>query len=218
LYGQILKTKNILSTFDDFIGKEILSDRDTQDYHSIYIDFYDEFRKIKNNDKENINDDLIFEMELIKQVEINIDYILELIRKYHRDHILNCEISIKIRNVIDSSVELRNKKDLIDQFINSLNIESLIDEDWQEFVEKKKIEELDQIIKDEDLNRDDTYEFVKNSFRDGNVSTTGTALSIILPPISRFSKTGELTKKKESVIEKLIKFFNRFFNISNKEF
>ena len=72
--------RNILTTFDEFIGNEILSDRDIQDYHSAYIDLYNEFRKGVEDAKENINDDLVFEMELIKQVEINIDYVLGLIK------------------------------------------------------------------------------------------------------------------------------------------
>ena len=82
LYNVILRLKNILSAFDEFVGNEILSERDFQDYHSIYIDLYNEFRNKNKQDKENINDDIIFEIELIKQVEINIDYILMLIRKY----------------------------------------------------------------------------------------------------------------------------------------
>ncbi|HBS11556.1 MAG TPA: DEAD/DEAH box helicase, partial [Flavobacteriaceae bacterium] len=127
LYGGILKLRNILTTFDEFEGNEILTERDIQDYHSRYIDLYNEFRKGKDSEKENINDDLIFEMELIKQIEINIDYILELIRKYHKDHTKNKEILTDINKAIDSSVELRNKKDLIEQFIESLDISSAVD-------------------------------------------------------------------------------------------
>ena len=112
-------------------------------------------------------------------------------------------------------MELRNKKDLIEQFITSLDIQSIVDDDWQEFVKKKKIEELEKIICDENLNHDETFKFIKNAFRDGSLATTGTSISKVLPPLSRFSKTGERTKKRESVIGKLIKFFERFFNISN---
>ncbi len=166
LYGGILKIRNILTTFDDFSGKEILSERDIQDYHSLYIDLYNEFRRGKDEEKENINDDLVFEMELIKQIEINIDYIIELIKKYHGDHIKNKEILSDINRAIESSVELRNKKDLIEQFIESLDISSSVDGDWIEFVEKKKKEELERIIEEEKLNHDETYRFIENSFRD----------------------------------------------------
>ncbi|HNX57307.1 MAG TPA: type I restriction endonuclease subunit R, partial [Prolixibacteraceae bacterium] len=116
LYGSILKFKNILSTFDEFIGKEILPERDVQDYHSLYISLYQEFRNKQKGDSENINDDIVFEMELIKQVEINIDFILELIRQLHECNSQDTEIIVKINKAIGSSVELRSKKDLIDDF------------------------------------------------------------------------------------------------------
>jgi len=112
-------------------------------------------------------------------------------------------------------MELRNKKDLINQFIASLDIHSVVDDDWQKFVEGKKVEELETIIESEGLDHDATYTFIKNAFRNGNVTTTGTAITKILPPVSRFSPTGERTKKRESVIEKLTRFFERFFNISS---
>jgi len=217
LYGAILRVRNILTTFDEFTGNEILSDRDVQDYHSAYIDIYNEFRKGKEEAKENVNDDVIFEMELIKQVDINIDYILGLIKKYHEDHTKNKELLLDINKAIDSSVELRNKKDLINQFIASLDIHSVVDDDWQKFVEGKKVEELETIIESEGLDHDATYAFIKNAFRDGSVMTTGTAITKILPPVSRFSPTGERSKKRESVIEKLTGFFERFFGISGGE-
>jgi len=132
----------------------------------LYIDLYNDFRKGKDDEKENINDDLVFEMELIKQIEINIDYIIELIKKYHADHINNKEILFDINRAIESSVELRNKKDLIEAFIQSLDISSAVDGDWITFVEGKKKEELEKIIEEEKLNQDETYKFIENSFRD----------------------------------------------------
>lgn len=218
LYGAILRVKNILTTFDEFTGNQILTDRDIQDYHSMYIDLYNEFRKTNEEEKENINDDIIFEMELIKQVEINIDYVLSLIKRYHEDHTKNKELLIDINKAIDSSFELRNKKDLINQFITSLDVHAVVDEDWQKFVEEKKVEELEQIISNENLDRDATYTFIKNAFRDGGVAVTGTAISKVLPPVSRFSPTGERTQKRESVLTKLTNFFERFFDISGGKF
>jgi len=153
-------------------------------------------------------------MELIKQIEINIDYILSLVKKYHEDHIKNREILVDINKAIDSSVELRNKKDLINEFIASLDIHASVDEDWQKYVEKKKTEELETIIKQENLDRDKTYQFVRDAFRNGRVATTGTALVKVLPPVSRFSPGGERSKKRESVLDKLTRFFERFFDIS----
>jgi type I restriction enzyme R subunit len=214
LYGAILRLQNILSAFDEFKGNEILTERNTQDYHSIYIDLYNEFRKTGDEEKEVINDDLVFEMELIKQVEINIDYILELVKKYHKDHIKNKEILVDINKAIDATVGLRNKKDLILQFIDSLDAHSVVDEAWQTYIETKRREELEEIIKQENLNRDETYKFMQNAFRNGYITTTGTDLAKVLPPISRFSPTGERSKKRESVLNKLTLFFERFFTIS----
>jgi type I restriction enzyme R subunit len=218
LYGGILRLRNILTTFDEFAGNEILSPRDLQDYHSAYIDLYNEFRKGKDSEKENINDDLVFEMELIKQVEINIDYVLALIKQYHEDYTDNRELLIDINKAIDSSVELRNKKDLINQFITSLDVHSVVDEDWRKFVDGKKVEELEQIIASENLDHEATYAFVRNAFRDGAVATTGTAITKVLPPVSRFSPTGERTQMRESVISKLTGFFERYFDISGGDF
>lgn len=218
LYGAVLRVRNILSTFDEFIGNGILTERDVQDYHSMYIDLYNEFRKGVEKEQENINDDLVFEMELIKQVEINIDYVLSLIKTYHEDHVKNRELLVDINKAIDSSVELRNKKDLINQFISTLDVHSVVDDDWQKFMDRKKIEELDQIIAAENLDHEATYAFVKNSFRDGSVATTGTAITNILPPMSRFSPKGERTQKRESVLDKLTRYFERFFDISGGKF
>lgn len=218
LYSAILRVRNILTTFDEFAGNEILTERDIQDYHSAYIDLYNEFRKGVEDVKENINDDVVFEMELIKQVEINIDYVLGLIKRYHEDHTKNRELLLDINKAIDSSIELRNKKELINQFITTLDVHSVVDEDWQKFVDKKKVEELDQIISSEGLDPDATYTFVRNAFRDGSVATTGTAITKVLPPVSRFSATGERTKKRESVLTKLTSFFERFFDISGGKF
>jgi len=219
LYSGILRVRNILTTFDEFIGHEILTERDVQDYHSMYIDLYNEFRKGAGADQENINDDLVFEMELIKQVEINIDFVLGLIKKYHEDHNNNREILVDINKAIDSSIELRNKKDLINQFITSLDIHSVVDDDWHKFVDKKKIEELEQIISNENLDHGATYSFVQNAFRDGNLATTGTAVTKIMAVRpSRFAPDGSYSKKRESVLSKLTGFFEKFFDISGGKF
>jgi type I restriction enzyme R subunit len=147
-------------------------------------------------------------------IEINIDSILALIKKYHEGHLKDKEIVIIIKKAIDSSVELRNKKELIEQFIDSLTPSTNVDDDWHSFVDAKKVEELDQIINDENLDKDETYKFITNAFRDGYVQTTGTAITKVLPPVSRFTPTGDRTKKRESVIEKFTSFFNKFWDIS----
>jgi type I restriction enzyme R subunit len=213
LYGGILKVRNILSSFDEFVGNGILTERDIQDYHSIYIDLYNEFRNKTRGDNENVNDDIVFEMELIKQIEINIDYILELIRKYHESHLQDKEIVVSIGKAINSSMELRNKKDLIEQFIASLTPATDVDDDWRKYVDEKKIEELNCIIADENLNKAETEVFMKNAFRDGFVSETGTAIAKLLPPMDPFAPNNRYVEKKMTVIEKLKSFLNRFWGI-----
>ena len=215
LYSAILKFRNILTTFDEFEERQILTERDVQDYHSMYINLYHEFRNKERGDSENINDDIVFEMELIKQVEINIDYILELIRQYHEGNSKDTEIIVKINKAVGSSLELRSKKDLIDQFISSLAPSNDVDESWQSFVEKKKREELERIIAEENLNKEETFRYIESAFRDGYVQETGTAITRVLPPVSRFTPSGERSQKREIVLSKIKEFFQRFFDISD---
>lgn len=217
LYGAILRMRNILSTFDEFVGKEILAARDVQDYHSIYLDLYNKYRNQNKKDQEDVNDDIVFEMELIKQIEINIDYILMLLHKYQESHFKDKEIVVTITKSIDSSMELRSKKDLIEQFISALTPTTRIDDDWQTFIQQKKKSELDAIIKDENLNKEATYSFVNNAFRDGYVQTFGRELAGLLPPISLFSRSNNRTQKRLTVVEKLTAFFNRFKDLSHRK-
>lgn len=217
LYGAILRMRNILSTFDEFVGKEILAARDVQDYHSIYLDLYNKYRNQNKKDQEDVNDDIVFEMELIKQIEINIDYILMLLHKYQESHFKDKEIVVTITKSIDSSMELRSKKDLIEQFISALTPTTRIDDDWQTFIQQKKKAELDAIIKDENLNKEATYSFVNNAFRDGYVQTFGRELAGLLPPISLFSRSNNRTQKRLTVVEKITAFFNRFKDLTHRK-
>ena len=210
LFGAILKIQNILSVFDEFKGNEVLTPRDFQDYSSEYLRINLEFRKKKDNEKENINDDLVFEMELIKQIDINIDYILDLIKKYHEDNNKDKEILSDINRAISSSMQLRNKKELIDEFISSLDSKSKIDEEWIEFVSRKKIEQLEEIIKEENLNLEEAKDFIDDAFRDGYMYTSGSSFSRVLPPISRFSKEGNRAKKEKMLLRNLQNFLIGF--------
>lgn len=218
LYGSILRVTNILSSFDEFEGNEILDPRDVQDYHSMYQDIHDEFERIRKVEKENIAEDLVFEMELIKTININIDYILELVKKYHDSNMQDKEILITINKAIQASPDLRNKKDLIQEFIDSLNQDSDVYSDFETFMNSKKKEELDKIIQEENLNLNETYTFVKKSFEQGRVEMNGTEISTILPQMSRFTKDNDRAIKKQKVLERIVEFFDKFFNISNNKF
>ncbi|MCL2339419.1 MAG: type I restriction endonuclease subunit R, partial [Actinomycetia bacterium] len=213
LYGAILRLKNILTSFDDFAGNELLSERDFQDYQSVYLDIYRDLRGQNKADKEFINDDIVFEIELIKQVEINIDYILMLVKKFHDDHCRDKEILAKINRAILASLNLRSKKDLIEQFVASVTVDSQVDADWKRFVQTRREEELDAIIAAEKLNPAETRKFMANAFRDGMIQESGTAITAILPATSHFSADDSYAIKKQTVIDKLKAFLERFFDI-----
>jgi type I restriction enzyme R subunit len=217
LLGAILRLQNILTSFDEFTGSEILSDRQAQDYRSIYLDLYAEFRKDKDSDKEQINDDIVFEIELIKQVEINVDYILMLVQKYRdeRGDGDDKEIRAEITRAVDSSPSLRNKKDLIENFVDNISVDGQIDREWRAFIAAKREAELEIIITDENLRPDETRVFVEAAFRDGQIRTSGTAITKVLPPVSRFAVDGGHSEKKQRVVQKLEAFFERFFGLSS---
>lgn len=215
LYGAILKATNILSTFDQFAGMEILSERDVQDYHSLYIDLYEKYRRNRQGDVVDVNDDIIFEMELIKQVEINIDYILYLIEQMHDGNTGDKEIRITIQKAIGASPDLRNKRELIENFIDQLTPDKNVSDDWQKYVKEQQRRQLDEIISEEKLKPEETYHFVNQSFKDGGIQESGTGIAKILPPMSIFDKAREM--KKKTVLEKLKAFFERFFDISGGE-
>ena len=213
LFGNILKIKNILSAFDKFTGNEILSEREYQDYQSIYIDLYEEIKKTKNTDKESINDDIIFEIELIKQVEINIDYILMKVAEYYKSNKKDKEILIDIKKAIDSSIELRSKKELIEGFIDRVNSSKNVTDDFKKFVREEKEKDLEKVIEEEKLKPEETKKFIDNSLRDGTLKTTGTDIDKLLPPVSRFGG-GNRIEKKLGVIEKLKGFFDKYLGLT----
>lgn len=216
LFGAILRLKNILTAFDDFAEHEILTQREFQDYQSLYLNLYAEFRATSAAEKESINDDVVFEIELIKQVEINVDYILLLVEQYLKKKGTgdDKEIRATIERAINSSPSLRNKRDLIEEFIDSVSPKAKVDAQWQAFVAAKKVEELERIISEENLNAEAARSFIDNAFRDGGISTTGTAITKILPPVSRFNKSNSHAVKKQTVLDKLAAFFERHFGLA----
>jgi len=213
LFGSILRMRNILSSFDEFEGNDLLENRDFQNYSGRYLDLRDEWKnRREENEIENINDDVVFEIELLKQIEINIDYILLLVKKYHDSHCNDKEILVSIQNAIDSSPELRSKKKLIETFVAGINdIDDIITE-WRSFVTEEKEKELKKIIEEENLKEEETRKFISDCFASGEVKTTGTDINKILPPVSRFGG-GNRGQKKQTVLQKIILFFEKFFGL-----
>ena len=210
LFGAILRMRNLLSSFDDFAGKEILAPRDFQDYLSRYQDLWP--LPVADKDKEDISDDIVYEIELVRQIEINIDYILLLVKKYHVSHGEDREILITIQKAVDASPELRSKKDLIESFIAGINEVDDVMTEWRSYIAEAKEKELVRIIQEEKLNEEATRKFISDSFRSGEVRTTGTDIDKLMPPTSRFGG-GNRAAKKQTIIEKLKAFFERFFGI-----
>ena len=215
LFGAILRMRNLLTSFDEFKGREILSERDLQDYLGRYQDLYDIWRPGggRGKEKEDITDDVVFEIELVRQIEINIDYILMLVKKYHDSHCQDKEVLVTIQKAIDSSPELRSKKALIENFIEGINEIDDVMNEWRSYVAEEREKELTAIIAEEKLKPEETRKFIENAFRDGVLKTTGTDIDKIMPPVSRFGG-GNRAEKKQNIMARLLQFFERFFGIA----
>ena len=212
LFGSLLKSINVLQSFDQFDGQQLLTDGQMQDYQSHYLDLKDKWRKRVKGDKEVVNDDIIFETELIRQVEINIDYILLLVKNYHDSNCKDKEILVNIRKAVSASMQLRSKKELIENFVASVNAATDVASAWEAYVKQRRQDDLNEIIASEKLKADETAKFVENAFRDGAIRTTGTDIDKILPAMSRFGG-GNRQEKKKAVIEKLKVFFEKYFGV-----
>ena len=213
LFGAVLRMRNLLSAFDEFEGKEIITDRDFQDYLGRYQDLRDEWNeRRKERQSTDIVDDIVFEIELIKQIEINIDYIIMLVKKYHDSHCEDKEVLITIKKAIDASPELRSKKALIETFISGINDVDDVMAEWHEYVAEMREEELRQIIVEERLKEAETRRFIENAFKYGEIKTTGTDIDKCMPPASRFG--GDRAVKKQGVIDRLKSFFQKYYGVS----
>ena len=231
LFGILLKKRNILCTFDEFDFEHgIILDKEgnptgekipilgtlLQNYSEWYQDLHQQFKNVKNADATNVNDDVEFEMELVKSIQVDITYILDLVMKYHQNNCKDKEIKVTISSAIGGSADLRDKRDLIEKFIERVSAKKGdmdIVEEWDEHVEKEKAKEIDMIIKEENLKPEETYRFVNDCFDMGYLQTVGVAITKILPPMPIFGKGNLRKEKKQKVIDRLTEFFNRYLNI-----
>jgi len=215
LFGSILRLLNLLACFDEFSGNELLSEADYQRYLGHYTDLNREFRGRIEGEKESIEDDLVFEMELVKQVEVNVDYILLLVEQYLAAKTAEerTEIRASISRNVNASPSLHTKKDLIEQFVASVSSTSPVDKQWLDFITQKKIAELESLIQEERLNAEETRRFMTRAFRDGELKTSGTAASKLLPKISLLAQDNRYAITKQRVLDKLHAFFERYFTL-----
>ncbi|MCF0233769.1 MAG: type I restriction endonuclease subunit R, partial [Thermoguttaceae bacterium] len=217
LFGAFLRMRNLLLAFDEFVGKEILTERDFQDYLSLYQDYREEWKdKREKGEAKDITDDVVFEIELIKQIVINIDYILALVAEYRAKNCQDKEILVKIRSAVSASHELRSKKELIEKFLDLVNDGAIgqdVDAGWSDYVEEEREKKLAEIISAENLKEEPTRKFISRSFREGKIQTAGMGVDELLPPVRLFGLGGGRVEKKNRVCAKLQAFFETFFGI-----
>jgi type I restriction enzyme R subunit len=121
----------------------------------------------------------------------------------------------EIQRAIDSTVTLRNKRDLIMAFVDTVSITGDTAEDWRAFVQARRTHELETIIAEENLKPEATRSLMADAFRDGAVPTTGTGIVGILPPTSRFSGGGDHGERKRRVIARLVGYFERYHDVTS---
>ncbi len=217
LWGKILRLRNVLAAFDEFADDDRMVPREVQQYQGVYNELYERYRKVKKGELESIVGDIEFEMELARQVDVGIDYILMLVARYHASNCQDKEVRADISRAIDASPTLRDKRELIDRFIDGVNVTGASAEAWNTFVEGERDDELARVIADERLDERGTVSLMRRAWDEGYVRETGTAIMGILPRGgggSLFSRapTG-LTATRERVLEKLKAFFERFHEI-----
>ena len=177
---------------------------------------YGKYRELKKVEKESITDDIVFEMELVRQVDVNIDYILMLVEKYRGEQGKDKEIKAAIDKAVGSSLELRSKRELIEAFLEEVNAtEGSIADQWMAFVRERKRRDIMALVERERLKADETVVFFEGALRDGVLKTTGTEIDAILPPLSRFGSVRQETKSR--VMAELQTLFDRYRGISDIE-
>lgn len=199
---------------------QMLSDRRIQDYKSTYNDIRDWLRIEREGDKpekSKINwDDVVFEIDLLKSQEINLDYILELIFEHNKKEQDKPSIIEEVRKTIRASVGNRAKESLIVEFINDTDLDSIKDktdiiEQFIKYAQSKQQEEVNQLIEGENLNEKEAIRFINLSLRREFVSENGTDFNSILPKMSPLNP--KYLSLKHIVFEKLAMLVEKFKGI-----
>lgn len=228
LFGEILKTENILKNYDEFSSFESpIDERFMQDLKSVYIGIKEEAYESKNkdlnleNDKEKVDfSDIDFEIELLKTDEINLDYILALILEKSQENLDTNTIRTDIKRMIKSSLDVRAKEDLIMEFMDKFDMKNFKDksdilESFYTFAKKKKNDEVEKLIKDEGLvNGSSTNvakKFINSAIKKGFVDENGTQIDEIMPVVSR--RGGQREIKKRNILEKIKNIVKVFVGI-----
>ena len=197
--------------------------RAEQDYRSTYNDIRDWLRQRKEgNDKDNspINwDDVVFEVDLLKSQEINLDYILALIFEHHKKNQDKEVLIDEIRRTVRSSLGNRAKESLIVDFINQTNLNdipdkaSLIDAFFL-FAQNEQQKEAETLIQEENLNVDAAKRYISTSLKREYASENGTALNEVLPKMSPLNP--QYLTKKQTIFQKIAAFVEKFKGVGGK--
>lgn len=214
IFSKLQKLLNILSNFDEFhdISNKNITEHEIKQYQSLYLDIWDKIKKESNDsNKITINDSIEFEIELIKQVEVNTDFILGLLARNNNENNYN-KIKEEIILNIDSSISLRDKKDLIIEFMEKQEYDSNnIHDKWIQYNKEKQDEEIKSIIKDLNLRYKETIKILDSYIKSGEVREYGSDINHIF--INKFSSFGPNYDKK---INARLMFFERSRNLLNK--
>ncbi|QRO12285.1 type I restriction endonuclease subunit R (plasmid) [Moraxella osloensis] len=196
---------------------EIPSARLIQDYRSSYNDIRDWIRRQKDADNQNKAtidwDDVVFEVDLLKSQEINLDYILELIFEHNKKVKSKAELVEEIRRVIRASIGNRAKESLVVDFINQTNLDTIKDkaniiDEFFKFAQAEQQKEAQALIDDENLNVDSAKRYILTSLKREYASENGTELNDILPKMSPLNP--EYLTKKQTVFQKIANFVEKF--------
>ena len=209
--------------FSEMQPIDMPSERSIQNYRSTYNDIRDWLRRQKDGEekaKSTIDwDDVVFEVDLLKSQEINLDYILELIFEHNKKTKNKSELIDEIRAIIRSSLGNRAKESLIVDFINQTDLDNIADkagiiESFFQFAQKEQQQEANELISTEGLNIEDAKRYINVSLQRGYASEQGTDLNEALPKMSPLNP--QYLTKKQSVFQKISAFVEKFKGIGGK--
>ena len=222
---EAFKAQHYLSDedFEQLQGVTILSEREAQDYRSTYNDVRDWLRRQREGDEKDIStidwNDVVFEVDLLKSQEINLDYILELIFENNKKLKDKATLVEDVRRVIRSSIGNRAKEDLVVDFINQTDLDqigdkaSVIDAFFQ-FAQEEQKREVQELIAEEKLNTDAAKRYITNSLKREFASDSGTELNSVLPKMSPLNP--QYLTKKQTVFQKIAAFVEKFKGVGGQ--
>ena len=199
------------------------AERKVQDYRSTYNDIRDWQRRQKSaEDKEKSTidwDDVVFEVDLLKSQEINLDYILELIFEHNKKNKSKADLVDEVRRVIRASLGNRAKESLVVDFINQTDLDQIGDkasviEAFFAFAQAEQQREAEELIHAESLNAEEARRYITTSLKREYASDAGTELNAILPKMSPLNP--QYLTKKQSVFQKIAAFVEKFKGVGGK--